>query len=268
LSLPAPETFLSGKVGHVGRRAPALRAEDGLLDLWQRLRGVPKRLDALAGEPPTRRVLALSAYRPESTRLAATEEELRASRHELRLAFGSTDELGGGKFQNLNAVLEASGRGEEDWLLVVDDDVLLPPGFVDRMLGVCEHFDLGLAQPALTRASHGAWEVTRRRARPLARVTRFVEIGPVTLLAREVADELVPFPDLRFGWGLDLHWAAVAAHRGWRLGIVDALPVRHDLAGVASAYAHEDAIAEAQRFLSGHEYLPASEANETLRELA
>ena len=267
MSVPAPETFLSGKVGHVGRRASALRAEDSLLDLWLRLRGVSKRLDELASEPPTRRVLALSAYRPDSTRVAATEKELRGSRHEVRLAFGSTAELGGGKFQNLNAVLDAAGREDEDWLLVVDDDVLLPHGFLDRMLGVCEHFDLRLAQPALTLASHGAWRVTRRRARPLARETRFVEIGPVTLLAREVAAELMPFPDLRFGWGLDLHWAALAAARGWRLGIVDALPVRHDLAGVASAYAHEDAVAEAQGFLAGREFLPASEANETLREL-
>ncbi len=195
------------------------------------------------------------------------EAELRRSGHEVRLAFGSTDAHGGGKFQNLNAILAEAGREDEDWLLVVDDDVVLPDRFLDRMLGVCEHFGLRLAQPALTRASHGAWDVNRRRARPLARETRFVEIGPVTLLAREVADELVPFPDLRFGWGLDLHWAAVARREGWRLGVVDALPVRHDLAGVASAYPHADAVAEAQSFLSEREFLPAAEADETVQEL-
>ena len=42
--------------------------------------------------------------------------------------------------------------------------------------------------------------------------------------------ELLPFPELRFGWGLDLHWAALAAERGWRLGVVDATPVRHESA--------------------------------------
>jgi hypothetical protein len=265
---PAPETFLSGKVGHVGpRRTPLLRAADGLLDLGLRIRGIPEKLDELARRIPTRRVLAVCAYRPESTRVQAVEAELRRSRHEPRLAFGSTEDHGGGKFQNLNAVLEEAGADDEDWLLVVDDDVVLPDRFVDRMLGVCEHFDLQLAQPALTRASHGAWDVTRRRARPLARETRFVEIGPVTVLSREAAAELVPFPDLRFGWGLDLHWAALAPSRGWRLGVVDALPVRHDLGGVASAYPHEAAVAEARSFLAEHEYLEAAEAGEMVRDL-
>jgi hypothetical protein len=265
LSAPAPETFLSGEVGHVGRRGPALRALDSALDAWLRWRGVPRRLDELARELPERRVLAACAYRPGS-RVDATVAELRASRHDVRLAFGSASELGGGKFQNLNELLP--DRGDEDWIMLVDDDVLLPERFVDRMLGVCERFGLELAQPALTLASHGAWQVTRRRAGPLARLTRFVEIGPVTLIGREAAAELTPFPDLRFGWGLDLHWAALANRNGWRLGVVDALPVRHDLAGVASAYSHEEAIAEAQRFLAEHDFVPADEANLTLRELA
>ena len=81
------------------------------------------------------------------------------------------------------------------------------------------------------------------------------------------AAELVPFPKLRFGWGLDLHWAALARSRGWRLGIVDALPVRHDLGGVASAYPHEEAVAEARAFLAERDYLRAAEANQTVREL-
>jgi hypothetical protein len=278
---PAPESFLSGRVGYVGRRrAPALRLADGLLDLGLRLRGVSRRLDALAAELPARRVLVLCAYRPESARAVAAAAELRATRHEVRLAFGSTGEprpelaevtvtsgLRGGKFQNLNATLEATGRGAEDWTLVIDDDVLLPTRFLDRMLAVCEGFRLQLAQPALSLASHGAWTVTRRRARSLARETRFVEIGPVTLLARKAAGELVPFPDLRFGWGLDLHWAALAGRRGWRLGVVDALPVRHDLAGVASGYPHAEAVAEAQGFLAARTFLPASDANVTVREL-
>jgi hypothetical protein len=266
LTGPPPEKFLSGRVGHVGRRAPALRALDAVLDAWLRLRGVPARLDELAAAPPERRVLAVSAYRPDSERIDRAATELRASRHQVRLEFGSAAELGGGKFQNLNRLLR--DRDEEDWILVVDDDVLLPVSFLDRMLGVCEHLGLELAQPALTLSSHGAWQVTRRRARGLARETRFVEIGPVTLIGRRPASELIPFPDLHFGWGLDLHWAAEARRHGWRLGVVDALPVRHDLGGVASAYSHDEAVAEAQRFLAGRDFLPASEAERTLRELA
>ena len=277
---PAPELFLSGEVGNVGRRAPVLRAADALLDGWARLRGARRRLDALVRETPRRRVLALCPYRPDSARVDEAAAELAASGHEVRLAFGSTGDprpalagatvasgLMGGKFQNLNAILGAAGRRDEDWTLLVDDDVRLPPGFVDRLVAACERFRLELAQPALTLASHGAWRVTRRRVGSLVRETRFVEIGPVTALTRQAADELMPFPDLRFGWGLDLHWAALAGRRGWRLGVVDALPVRHETAGVASAYPHGDAVAEAQQFLAGHEFLPAAEANVTVRGL-
>ena len=55
--------------------------------------------------------------------------------------------------------------------------------------------------------------------------TRFVEIGPVTLFRRDAAAALLPFPPLRYGWGLDLAWAAVADEHAWTVGIADALAV-------------------------------------------
>ena len=110
--------------------------------------------------------------------------------------------------------------------------------------------------------SHAAWPITRRRPGSLLRETRFVEIGPVTAFRRDAAGELIPFPELRFGWGLELHWAAVAAERGWRLGIVDALPVRHELAPVASGYSHAEAVAEGRRFLARHAFLPSHAVRE------
>ncbi|HUB75575.1 MAG TPA: hypothetical protein VL977_00900, partial [Solirubrobacteraceae bacterium] len=75
---------------------------------------------------------------------------------------------------------------------------------------------------------------------------------------------LVPFPPLRMGWGLDAHWAWLARERGWRLGIVDALPIAHRAAPAASAYSREQAVAEARAFLSQHRYLPAGELQRTL----
>ena len=96
------------------------------------------------------------------------------------------------------------------------------------------------------------------------RETRFVEIGPLTAFRRAVAAELLPFPELRFGWGLDLHWAALAAQRGWRLGVVDVLAVRHESQTVASGYARDDAIEEAAGFLADRPYLPGARAGDTL----
>jgi hypothetical protein len=121
-----------------------------------------------------------------------------------------------------------------------------------------------MAQPAQTHASHAAWSVTRRRGGALLRETRFVEIGPVTAFRRDAAAELIPFPPLRYGWGLDAHWAAVAEERGWRLGVVDALPVRHDEGTVAATYSGDEAIEEARRFLADRPYVQSARLQETL----
>jgi hypothetical protein len=187
---------------------------------------------------------------------------LASEHHRVEQAFGSIDELGGGgKFENLNALI---GDRRADWLLVVDDDVILPERFLDRMVALCEVFGLSLAQPAQSLASHAAWHVVRRRPLSVLRETRFVEIGPVTAFCREAASELLPFPPLRYGWGLDLAWSAIASERGWRLGIADALAVRHESAAVGTAYPTGAAIAEAREFLAARPYLSSAAAQETI----
>jgi hypothetical protein len=275
--LPDPETFLSGETGHVAgmRRTVTRTAGDRWLDL--RLRRPLTRVDELAAESPRRKVLVVGVYRPGTAELPRALEELRSSRHELTVALGSlgepvpalaadtaASELAGGKFQNLNAVYSAVRERDHDWLIALDDDVALPERFLDRFLFLAERFGLSLAQPAQTLMSHAAWRVTRRRGGSLVRETRFVEIGPVTAFARAAADQLLPFPELRFGWGLDLHWAALAAQRDWHVGIVDATPVRHESAPVASSYPYADAIEEAREFLAERPYVESSAAQETL----
>jgi hypothetical protein len=68
------------------------------------------------------------------------------------------------------------------------------------------------------------------------------------------------------GWGLDLHWGAIAGQRGWKLGVIDALAVQHEVRRVGGAYSPADATAEAQRFLAGKPYIQAAEAGRTLEE--
>jgi hypothetical protein len=96
------------------------------------------------------------------------------------------------------------------------------------------------------------------------REVSFVEIGPVTAFARATFPTLLPFPELRMGWGLDAHWAALARDHGWRCGVVDALAVRHRAAPAAGGYSREAAIAEARDFLATRPYLGAEEAMRTL----
>jgi hypothetical protein len=86
----------------------------------------------------------------------------------------------------------------------------------------------------------------------------------VTAFHRSVARELLPFPPLEMGWGLDLHWGGLALERGWRLGVVDALPIRHRARVTASTYARSEAVAELQRFLAGRPHIDRHQALEVL----
>lgn len=280
-SMPDPASFLSGDAGDVTdpwRRAKRTAGElaYNAIDVVTATRLRASRLSRSTPAPLD--VLVIGVYRPGSL-LPAALPALHSDRHNVRLAFGATGEaeselrdrtvaqhLAGGKFENLNRLLAASSGAASppDWTLVVDDDVRLPRSFLDRFLGVCHAFGLDLAQPAQTLRSHSAWKVTRRRPASLVRVTRFVEIGPVTAFSRRVAAELLPFPELRYGWGLDLHWAAIAGQRGWKLGVVDALPIRHEAALVAATYPREAAIEEAGEFLRDRAYLSSVRTGEVL----
>ncbi|HEX9482497.1 MAG TPA: glycosyltransferase family 2 protein [Solirubrobacteraceae bacterium] len=261
----ASSDFLSGASGTVGgldklRR----RARDELASAGELLSGRNARL-ALAARhaPPLRRVLVLTVTRPGRGALAAAiREELLRSRHDVRLhsATAGTE----GKFENLNRLLTQHPVEGHDWLLVVDDDVELPRGFLDRFLFLCERFELTLAQPAHRLDSHAAWEVTRRRPGSVVRETSFVEIGPVTAFASDSFQVLLPFPAVRMGWGLDVHWAALARLHGWRCGITDAVAVSHRQAPAAAGYAREEAIAEARAFLAERPHISADEAQRTL----
>jgi hypothetical protein len=203
-------------------------------------------------------VLVLGLDRPELPGLmAAARAELERSRHALTVDVAPV--AGGGKFQNLNALLARHNLAGFDWLLVVDDDVALPRGFLDAFLHAAEGAGLRLAQPAHRLHSHAAWAVTRRRPGMTARETNFVEIGPVTAFYRDTFATLLPFPDLRMGWGLDLHWAALARERGWPIGIVDATPVGHTLRPAGDAYPRAAAADEARRFLDGRPYVRRDE---------
>lgn len=247
---------------------------DAALDAGLWARRVGPRVDALDRALPRLGVMVVGVYAPAGpTGIEEAVAALRRSRHDVRIVLGSLGEprpaiadvtaaagLGGGKFANLNRLLAAQPPGDADWLVALDDDVRLPPRFLERFLALAGRFDLSLAQPALRAASHTAWDICRRRPRSLVRETSFVEIGPVTALHHRTFAELLPFPALEMGWGLDLHWAAVARRRGWKLGVVDATPVRHDLRPTAGSYEPGMAAAEAEEFLASHPHLTYAEA--------
>jgi GT2 family glycosyltransferase len=267
---PGADAFLAGTSGHVaGRRAALLRAEDRLLDARLALSGVPRALDRLAAATPRRRVVVVIPAREQH---AALVEQLRgplsSSRHDV--VVHAVDPAGRPRFAVIEeTALGADGRLDADWLLVVDDDVALGPRFLDRFVGLLEAAGLDLAQPAHRRHGHAAWPVTRREPGVVWRETTFVEIGPVTAISRRAAAELLPFPEgTGMGWGLDAHWAAVAARHGWRLGIVDALPVDHTAAPAGSGYDRGPALDAARALLADRPWLPRWEVGTIARHAA
>jgi hypothetical protein len=265
MSAASPEEFLSGTAGEVtGIRAVSRAlAQDAWADAVGLARGLPWRLRRAAARWPARRVLVLAVERDDAPNLlAAAAREIERSHHHAR--FVSATIGGRGKFENLHTLLGEYPAAGHDWLIVLDDDVVLPAGFLDAFVFLAERFGLRLAQPAHRRRSHAAWSVTRRQAGSVARETAFVEIGPVVGLHASTFETLLPFPRLRFGWGLDLHWSALARRHGWRIGVLDAAPIRHGLRVVAASYGHPEAIAEAREFLAQRPFTPASEANRSL----
>jgi GT2 family glycosyltransferase len=253
----------SGIVAGVRGTARAVLA-DALLDARRVARLEPQRLKRAARTAPARRrVLAIGIERTDVPNLMdRTRAELSRSRHDVEIATAPAGDAG--KFENLNALLAAHPLAGRDWLLVVDDDVALPRGFLDGFLFLAERFELELAQPAHRRRSHAAYRVTRRQGGSVVRETGFVEIGPVTAFHASTFETLLPFPPLRAGWGLDAHWAALARERGWRIGVVDALPIRHALRPIADSYRRDDAVQEARAFLADRPHVTAAEAQRTL----
>ena len=253
---PADPDFLSGESGTVGGlRRPPLRALDAGLDLEARRR--LHRIDRGARtHPPRRSVLVLGVERPDRL-MGALRAELHRTRHDVHMHTVAMGEAG--KFEHLNALLREHPADGHDWLLVVDDDVVLPPRFLDRFLFCAEDAGLVLAQPAHRRHSHAAWAATRRLPGGAVRESRLVEIGPVTAFAAPTFDTLLPFAPLRMGWGLDVHWGAVAQLQGWRAGIVDATPILHT-SPVGGGYERAAAIAEAQSFLADRAYVTRAQA--------
>ncbi len=189
-------------------------------------------------------------------RMDATFAALQSGRHEVTTAKG--DVGGRGKLENVNLILSRFELADYDWIIVTDDDIEVPAHFIDRFIGACEMFDLKIAMPAHRFNSYSGYDVTRRGWASLARATRYVEVGPLTAFRRECFRMIFPLPELKYGWGVDMHWPLLAARNQWAMGVVDAVPIRH-LNPVGGSYSRAAATEEASRYLAEHGHLSREE---------
>jgi hypothetical protein len=163
------------------------------------------------------------------------------------------------KFSLLNGLV--AGVDSFDYLFVLDDDVGLPLRFLDAYLAYVARFRFALAQPALTLDSNISHPITAQMPGLAARLTRFVEIGPVFSIHRSAFDCLLPFDHHSpMGWGLDFVWPSLIEEKGLRMGIVDATPVAHTLRKTLAYYDQNVVEGEMMELLRTSPHLTYSQA--------
>ena len=220
---------------------------DALFDLPLALCDATGRVRREASQLPVQRVLVASVNVPHrEAELEKVLAALRRTRHDVTVALAPVGDRG--KFHNINLALHQHDISAFDWLIVTDDDIALPPGFVDNFLYLATKAKLHLCQPAHRFHSFNRFLLTYRAWNSLVRLTNFVESGPITAFHRDSLGLLLPFPELRWSWGVDITWSEIGRRHDLRLGIIDATPIEH-LKPISSNYDYKVAIAEAMEFL-------------------
>ncbi len=163
------------------------------------------------------------------------------------------------KFALINRLIDGTDLEQFDYVLVVDDDIHVQPGFLRAFLGLQRKFGFALAQPA--RAWHSFFDhsFVLRRGWLAARQTRFVECGPLVSFSREAVRLLLPFHAESEMWGMDLVWPIAVEKAGLSMGIIDAIAVDHSLRGQATTYDRSGELAAMSQFLACTPHIAESE---------
>ncbi len=169
------------------------------------------------------------------------------------------------KYAILNDLLAAEDLGRFDFVVNMDDDVVLPDRFLDRFLPLQARLQFAIGQPARTSNSFIDHPIVEQQRGALARETLFVEIGPVLSVHRDAFDIVFPF-DLSspMGWGYENVWSHRASGRRLKMGIVDIVPVDHSLRKPVANYSWADADHGRSEFLRRHPHRPIQDCMRVL----
>ena len=169
------------------------------------------------------------------------------------------------KYTLLNRLLAEEDLASYDFVLTMDDDVVLPVGFLDLFLGVQAGVGFDLAQPARTLNSHVDHPIVLQQRGVVARRTLFVEIGPVVSFGHEIYHLVFPFDEANpMGWGFENVWSHRLREHGKSEGIVDAVPVDHSIRQPVAHYRWTDANADRDRYLARNPHLTYEECFKVL----
>lgn len=151
---------------------------------------------------------------------------------------------------------------DEYWL--PDDDLDLDPADIDRLFDEFSKSGFDIAQPSLTKDSAGSWPfLFNKVAGGPPRQTRFVEVMCPMFTKRALFMALPFFNEIKSGWGLDVLWSTLAGRVGMKIGVLDAIQIKHSRpSGQSELYARlkaENIYAGAEMMFLAHKYdLPSA----------
>lgn len=173
------------------------------------------------------------------------------------------------KYVLLNKLLANGSFENYDFIIISDDDIFLPLNFLDNYLDLVVKYGFVLAQPARTHNSYIDHHFVRQLAGIGARRTRFVEIGPLVSIHKDIFPAILPFDESSsMGWGYDFVWPCIIEKTGRRMGIIDAFPIDHSIRKPVKNYNYDDANRGMQDYLSNHAHLSKNEAFKILESYA
>jgi hypothetical protein len=169
------------------------------------------------------------------------------------------------KYEIMNELISAEDLSQYEYLLMTDDDVVLPEGFLDECITLQDGLKFAIAQPARTPNSHIDHPIVEQHSGIQARETLFVEIGPVVSFHRSVYDCIFPF-DLTspMGWGYENVWSNLVRERKLKMGIIDNTPVDHSMRKPVENYDWNKVDQERGEYLRRHNHIPLEDCFTTL----
>lgn len=146
------------------------------------------------------------------------------------------------KFTILNSMLENENIADYEYIIILDDDIIIENNFIDNFLFLQSKYDFSLAQPSRTTNSYVDHPIVQRQNGVFARITNFVEIGPVFSVRNDIFNDIFPFDNTSpMGWGYENIWAKKINDLNKRMGIIDVVQVDHSIRKPVENYNWEKA---------------------------
>jgi hypothetical protein len=133
------------------------------------------------------------------------------------------------KFENFHHYLTHQDISQYDAIWVVDDDIVLDTGSINKMFKLFVEYELKLAQPSFSKGSKTPWKVTKNDPECVIRYTNFVENGAVIF-----SNDVVPllketFKEAVTGFGVDFIWPSLLGFPADGIAVIDAVICQHPI---------------------------------------